>query len=121
MASALVQLEQPQRGAAAFAEAAALGAPEAEIAGDRGLAYDMLGDPRARAAGLCAGAAPPRRSRGRAGGWRCRWRSAASATRRCALIDAQLRGHDRAAWRTQAFVLALTGDAAGADRDRAQT
>ena len=31
------------------------------------------------------------------------------------LIDAQLRGHDRAAWRTQAFVLALTGDAAGAN------
>ena len=28
-----------------FAEAVALGAPEAEIAADRGLAWDMLGDP----------------------------------------------------------------------------
>ena len=32
------------------------------------------------------------------------------------MIDAQLRAHDRSAWRTQAFVLALTGDAQGADR-----
>ena len=31
------------------------------------------------------------------------------------VIDGQLRRHDRAAWRTQAFVLALTGDARGAE------
>ena len=30
------------------------------------------------------------------------------------MIDGQLRASDRAAWRTQAFILALTGDAAGA-------
>ena len=58
MAPALVQLEQAATALPLFAEAIALGAPEAEIAGDRGLAYDMLGDPRARAARLCAGAAP---------------------------------------------------------------
>jgi hypothetical protein len=32
------------------------------------------------------------------------------------MIDGQLRAQDRAAWRTQAFVLALTGDPAGAGR-----
>ena len=38
---------------------------------------------------------------------------AISGQREAALrvIDGQLRRHDRAAWRTQAFVLALTGDA----------
>ena len=32
------------------------------------------------------------------------------------VIEPQLRANDRAGWRTQAFILALTGDAAGADR-----
>ena len=50
------------------------------------------------------------------GGWRSRWRSAASASRRCRLLEPQIRRNDRAGWRTQAFVLALTGDAAGAAR-----
>ena len=31
------------------------------------------------------------------------------------MIDGQLRRQDRAGWRTEAFVLALTGDPAGAD------
>ncbi|MDP8995243.1 MAG: SPOR domain-containing protein, partial [Pseudomonadota bacterium] len=46
MASAFVLLEQPQAALRFFAEALALGAPEVEIARDRGLAYDMVGDPR---------------------------------------------------------------------------
>ena len=45
MASAFVQLGQPQAALRLFAEAAALGAPAAEFAADRGLAFDMVGDP----------------------------------------------------------------------------
>ena len=44
MASAMAQLEQGQAALTLFAEAVQLGAPEAEIAGDRGLAYDTIGD-----------------------------------------------------------------------------
>src|SRR5688500_8227182 len=46
MASALVQLGRAPTALQLFAEAIALGAPEVEIAGDRGLAFDMSGDPR---------------------------------------------------------------------------
>ena len=46
MASAFVLLEQPQAAIRFFADAVRLGAPELEVARDRGLAYDMLGDPR---------------------------------------------------------------------------
>lgn len=114
MGSALVQMERPDQALSLFAQALALGAPEAEIAGDRGLAHDMLGDPR-RAQQDYALA--------------LRHRSDAEIERRLALslaisgqrdaalrmIDGQLRRHDRSAWRTQAFVLALTGDPRGAE------
>ena len=36
------------------------------------------------------------------------------------MIDPQLRVNDRAGWRTQAFILALTGDAAGAGQTARQ-
>ena len=115
MASALVQLERPRDALPLFAEAAALGAPDAEIAGDRGLAHDMLGDTRSAqsdyAAALRHRDDPELRRR-------MALSLAISGQRAAALrmIDAQLRAHDRAGWRTQAFILALTGDPAGANR-----
>ena len=101
-----------------FAEAIALGAPTAEIARDRGLAYDMIGDPRRAqqdyALALRRGDDPEVRRR-------MALSLAISGQRDAALrmIDDQLRRHDRAAWRTQAFVLALTGDARRRRRHRA--
>lgn len=115
MASALVQLARARDAMPLFAQAIALGAPEAAIAGDRGLAYDALGDPRRAQAdyalALGRGDDPEIRRR-------LALSLAISGQREAALrmIDGQLRAHDRAAWRTQAFVLALTGDVAGADR-----
>jgi tetratricopeptide (TPR) repeat protein len=113
MASAFVQLGQPQAALRLFEEAASLGAPAAEFAADRGLAFDMVGDPaRAQQEYVLA-----MRNRDEP---ELRLRMALSLAitgqRDAALrlIDAQLRRHDRAAWRTQAFVLALTGDTAGA-------
>src|SRR6185503_8646235 len=46
MGSALVQMERPEQALELCSHATALGAPEIEIAGDRGLARDMTGDPR---------------------------------------------------------------------------
>ena len=46
LASALAQTEQPGAALKLFDEAVSLGVPEAEIAGDRGLAWDLRGNPR---------------------------------------------------------------------------
>ena len=115
MASAMVQMGEPSTALTLFAEAVALGAPEAEIAGDRGLAFDMTGDPRRAQQDYTLSL----RHRDDDEVRRRLALSLAIAGQRDAalrLIDPQLRRHDRAAWRTQAFVLALTGDAAGAAR-----
>ena len=115
MGSALVQVGQPQAALALFAEAVAFGAPPVELAGDRGLAFDLMGDPRRAQqeylVALRRRDEPELRRR-------LALSLAISGQRDAALrlIDPQLRGHDRAAWRTQAFILALTGDSAGASR-----
>jgi len=113
--AALAHIGQPATALSLFQEAVSLGAPEAEIAGDRGLAYDLVGDP-ARAqqdyALSLRNREDPEIQR------RLALSLAVSGQREAALriLHEQLRGNDRAAWRTQAFVLALTGDAAGASR-----
>ncbi|MGZ8349769.1 MAG: tetratricopeptide repeat protein, partial [Allosphingosinicella sp.] len=115
MASALVGLGQPQAALPMFAEAVALGAPEAQIAGDRGLAFDLVGDPRRAQQDYTLAL----RGRDNAEIRRRLALSLAISGRRDAalqLIDPQLRANDRAGWRTQAFVLALTGDTTGAQR-----
>jgi len=114
MGSALVQMERPDQALSLFSQATALGAPEAEIAGDRGLAHDMLGDPRRAQQDY---ALVLRRRPDAEIERRLALSLAISGQRDAALrvIDGQLRRHDRAAWRTQAFVLALTGDARGAE------
>jgi Flp pilus assembly protein TadD len=115
MGSVLVRMERGRPALNLFAEAVALGAPVVEIAGDRGLAYDMVGDPRRAqqdyALVLQRREDPEIRRR-------LALSLAISGERDAALrvIDGQLRRNDRAAWRTQAFILALTGDWAGANR-----
>lgn len=115
MASAMAQLEQAPAALTLFAEAVQLGAPEAEIAGDRGLAYDSVGDPaqaqRDYALALRNRDDPEIRRRMALSLAISGQREAASR-----MIDGQLRRNDRAAWRTQAFILAMSGDTAGANR-----
>jgi Flp pilus assembly protein TadD len=115
IASALVQLEQPRPALRFFDEARALGVPESDFAGDRGLVYDMLGDPRRAQQdyqlALRNGRDPEvtRRlalSLGISG----------ERERALQLLEDQLLLRDPAAARTRALVLALTGDSAGADR-----
>ncbi len=108
LGAAMVQLEDPTAALRYFDQAAALGGIERLYLGDRGLAYDLLGDQR-RAQGDYAVA----------------MQSAPSAelTRRYALslgISGQsdaavqmlaplLRAQDRAAWRSRAMILAMNG------------
>ncbi len=115
MASALTLLGQPRPALTLFAEAQGLGAPEVEIAADRGLAHDLLGDPRAAQRDY---ALALRRRDNDEIRRRLALSLAISGQREPALrlLEPQIRRNDRAGWRTQAFVLALTGDAAGAAR-----
>ncbi|WP_454885004.1 SPOR domain-containing protein [Sphingomonas oryzagri] len=115
LGSALVQLEKPQDALRLFGEASRLGVPEVEFAEDRGLAYDLTGDQaRAQADYRTVLAARPdddtarRRlalSQGISG-----QKAAAIAT-----LDPLIRKRDIAGWRAQTFVLAMDGDAKGAN------
>ncbi len=113
MGAAFVQMEQARSALKFFGDASALGIADGAIAGDRGLAYDLIGDnQRAQRDYRLALQIrnDPEIER------RLALSLAISGDKEGALatIDGQLRRQDRAAWRTRAFVLALTGDAAGA-------
>jgi Flp pilus assembly protein TadD len=115
MGSALVQLEQPAAALKFFRDAVALGIPEGEVAGDRGLAYDISGDPRRAQRDYrlaLARGGEPEITRRLALSLAITGERAAAL----AMLDDQLAARDRAAQRTRALVLALTGDWAGADR-----
>ncbi len=114
LARAMLMTEKPREALKLFNDAVALGVTEAEIAGDRGLAYDLRGDTR-RAQRDYASA--------------LRHGPDAEVTRRLALsyaisgereqamqtLDPLLRSQDRAAWRARAFVMAIGGDVDGAN------
>jgi Flp pilus assembly protein TadD len=113
MGSAFVQMEQTAPALQFFSEAAGLGIPAAEFAGDRGLAYDLTGDPRRAQADYVLSLSRQENAEVRR---RLALSLAISGERDKALatIDSQVRAHDRSAWRVRTFILALTGDAAGA-------
>lgn len=112
--SALVMVERPADALRLFAEASALGAPEAEIAGDRGLAHDLLGENRRAQRDYQIA---------------LRFKADDEVIRRLALslgitgdrdqalrmLDPLLRQQDPTGWRARAFVLAMNGDVRGAE------
>ena len=113
MGSAFVLLEQPAAALRFFGEAASLGIPVARFAGDRGLAYDLTGDPQRAQADYALALRGEEDAEVRQ---RLALSLAISGNREAALstIEALVRKQDRSAWRTRAFILALTGDEAGA-------
>ena len=113
MGSVFLTMEEPRTAMRLFTEAASLGVPEAEFSGDRGLIHDLDGNPRRAQADYTLALSRQENDEVRR---RLALSLAISGERDRALstIDAQLRRQDRAAWRTRAFILALTGDAAGA-------
>ena len=113
--SALVHLEQPRPALKFFEEARRLGVPDAEMAGDRGLVHDMLGDPRRAQRDYelaLRTAANPEITRRLA----LSYGISGERERALQLLEEQLLLRDPAAERTRAFILALTGDAPGAVR-----
>jgi len=115
LGSALVHLEQPKEALKLLDEAVDLGVPEADIASDRGLARDLRGDNRrAQADYLLALRAHPDAETTR----RLALSQAIAGDRAAALVTLQplLQRHDKGADRARAFVLALTGDTAGAEK-----
>jgi len=111
--SALVQLEQPHAAIKFFKDAADLGVPEGELAGDRGLAYDIIGDQRHAQRDYRLSL-----QHGRSPEVLCRLALslAISGERDQALQTLAEQAPGPAAERTRALVLALTGDAAEAGR-----
>lgn len=113
--TALVHLQQPHAALKFFGDAADLGVPVAEFARERGLAYDIAGSPREAQRDYRLAL---QRGRDDEVTRRLALSLAISGEREPALrlIEDQLLVRDRAAERTRALVLALTGDTAGATR-----
>ncbi len=113
--SALVQLEQPHAALKFFRDAADLGVPASEIAGERGLAQDIAGNPREAQRDYRMAL---QKGRDDEVTRRLALSLAISGERESALrmLESQLLVRDRAAERARAMVLALTGDSAGAAR-----
>ena len=111
----LVHSERPVEALRFFAQAEQLGLAPARFAAERGLAYDLIGDPvraqREYQLALAAGDDPETRRR-------YALSLAVAGRQREALgeLDPLIRANDRAAWRSRAFVLAMGGDTAGATR-----
>ena len=114
LGSALVMSERPDEALKLFADAVSLGVPEAEVARDRGLAYDLRGDSRRAQRDYVLAL-----TRGRDDELVRRYAlsQAISGDRQAALatIDPLLRKQDQGAWRARAFILAMTGDVSGAN------
>jgi Flp pilus assembly protein TadD len=115
LGAALVHLQQASGAHKFFEEAVRLGVPQAEVARERGLAYDIGGDPRRAQSDYRLALQhkrDPETTR------RLALSLAISGEREPALklLEEQLLVRDRAAERTKAFVLALTGDAPAALR-----
>lgn len=115
LASALVQLQRPADALPLFGQAVKLGVPEAKVAADRGLAYDLVGETTAAErdyrTALAANADDDVARR------RLALSQAIAGDRGGAIatLDPLIRKRDLAAWRAQTFVLAITGDAKGAN------
>lgn len=109
LARALLMTDKPREALQLFEEAKRFGATDTQIAGDRGLAYDLRGEPR-RAQQDYALAL----SRGANDEITRRYALSLGITgerdQALKLLDPLLYKRDQAAWRARAFVLAMTGD-----------
>lgn len=114
LASALVMLERADDALPLFAQAVSLGIPEADIARDRGLAYDLRGDSR-RAQRDYALALKRRPDDETTRRYALSLGISGDRDQAMAMLDPLLRRQDQSAWRARAFILAMTGDVAGAN------
>lgn len=114
LGSIFIQEEKPQQALKYFHDAIVNGIPASVVASDSGLAYDLLGNKaKAEAAYTMALSSHPDDETERR--FALSQAIAGRGSNALALIDRQLRQQNRAAWRTRAMILALTGDVAGAN------
>ena len=115
LAAAAVQQEQPKQALQLFDAAIAAGIPVSAIGADRGLAYDLRGQTRLAQADYRAALAVKKDDETTR---RLALSTAIGGDRAAAMaiLDPLLRRQDKAAWRAATFVLAMTGDPAGAIR-----
>jgi Flp pilus assembly protein TadD len=114
-ASALVRLERPGEALRLFQEAEAKGVNPREYASDRGFAYDLLGSPE-MAQRDYQFALSQRRDDETIRRYALSLGITGDTDDAMKQLDTLLRGGDRASWRARAFILAMNGDAPGAER-----
>lgn len=115
LARALLMVDNPREALKMFDAARSLGVADVDIAGDRGLAYDLRGDPRKAqhdyALALTRGPNDEISKR-----YALSLGISGDRDQALKLIDPLLYKKDQGAWRARAFVLAMTGDVPGASR-----
>lgn len=115
LARALLMVDNPREALKMFDAARSFGVPEIDIAGDRGLAYDLRGDTRKAqhdyALALTRGPNDEVTKR-----YALSLGISGERDQALKLIDPLLYKRDQGAWRARAFVLAMTGDLPGASR-----
>ncbi|HEV2568883.1 SPOR domain-containing protein [Sphingomonas sp.] len=113
LARAFLMTDQPRDALRLFDQARQLGVPDFQIAGDRGLAYDLRGDNRRAqqdyALALSRGANDEVTKR-----YALSLGITGDRDQALKLLDPLLYKRDQGAWRARAFVLAMTGDLRGA-------
>ncbi len=114
LGTAMLQMENPKAALKLFADAVDLGVPSGEVAGDRGLAYDLRGDNK-RAQQEYALALKMRDDPETVRRLALSLAMTGDRAGALAVLDPLLRRQDIPAWRVRAFILALTGDATGAE------
>jgi Flp pilus assembly protein TadD len=114
LGSSLVMIERPDDALRLFAQAVAMGVPEAAVARDRGLAYDLRGDSR-RAQHDYALAMMRGRDDELVRRYALSLGISGDRAGAMALLDPLLRKQDQGAWRARAFIMAMNGDVAGAN------
>jgi Flp pilus assembly protein TadD len=113
LARSLLIMENPRDALRLFDDATDLGVPHVDVAGDRGLAYDLRGDTRRaqRDYALALTRGPDDEITRR---YALSLGISGDRDQAIALLTPLLYKRDQGAWRARAFVLALTGDRAGA-------
>ena len=111
--SALLLKQKPTDALRLFGEAVSLGMPEQSVARDRGLAYDLRGEPKRaqRDYALALRAGPDDELTIR---YALSLGISGDDQDAMQMLDPLLRQKNRSAWRARAFVLAMNGDVAAA-------
>lgn len=115
LGSLLVGEERPGEALRRFAEAESLGADVGTFAADRGLAYDLIGE-QERAQRDYRAALRREASDETARRYALSLGIAGKRDQAFELLEPLLRRSDRGAWRDRAFILAMSGDRAGAEK-----